>query len=246
MTVFGGDISKVTVGDTDIYGVSVKTASDTVDPWQNFKADGNFITLSHGDLDGNGTFRISSNSLADSGGKLHLLGHIHKTSAHRLSNGKTALYGGCPAGRGFDECGERGFYVIDTDGFTFTYITTDAKIYKEYEIDISDIAEKTELIDKLRAVPVCDNEIARAVLVGALPHPIDIDTAKLQPFAPQFIEIKDKSTVNIDVMKNIDSNTLEGEFVRILSKKLEGVQQEERQVILDAVKEGVLALRGQK
>lgn len=243
MLVFGEDISKVVLDDVELYGVSVKTANDDKDPFEGFHANGKFITLSHGDLSGSPPVPLSQNTLADSGASLNLLGHIHKRCEYILSSGKRAVYCGCPAGRGFDECGEKGFYVIDTDSFDCTFVKTSAKIYTEYNIDISDCTDTEQLMELLQNVTVGQNEIARAVLSGNVKKPLNTDFEALLSYLPQFVEIKDKSVPDIDVLKSIGDNTLEGEFVRILVKKLEGSKSEqEKQILLDAIKEGVLAL----
>ena len=51
--------------------------------------------------------------LRDSGLDLALVGHIHQTSGLvRESEGFYTLIPGCPMGRGFDECGEKGTYLL--------------------------------------------------------------------------------------------------------------------------------------
>lgn len=244
MFLFPDRITKASVGDIDIYGVSIGTVADNTDPWQGFLADGKFITLSHGTLDGD-DYPLSSASLADSGAALNLLGHIHKTDARVLSNGRHALYCGTPAGRGFDECGERGFYVIDTDTFSYTFVKTNAKIYREYTVDISDCESSTELMSRLSDFVIPETEIARAILVGSVKTPFEINSDSIVQYTP-FVEIKDKSTPDIDLLANVDASTVEGEFVRILVSKLDKCTDDERAEVLDALKAGIIALRRQK
>lgn len=238
--VFGGEVECVDMGDFNLYGVSVKSAGDCRDPWADLRCKQNSVILCHGMLDGEGEFSLSSATLADTGADLVLLGHIHNTFEKPLSNGSIALYAGSPAGRGFDECGERGFYVIDTDTKKREYIKSGATRYTEYEADISGTASAEELVALLREIKPQTKEIARVVLTGELSEPYTIDCAALCGFLPQFTEIKDRSKIDINITKNIAENTLEGRFLRILEKRLEG---ENRQKILDAMKAGVTALR---
>lgn len=233
--VFPDKITPYQLEDITIYGISEKMAENIVDPWKNFKAEGRFITLSHGDL--------NAATLANTGASLCLLGHIHKTNVTVLTNGAIAIHCGTPAGRGFDECGQKGFYVIDTEDFNYKFIKTSAKIYKEYEIDISELESSSQILDLLQSTEVGSNEIARAILTGKLRTPFTIDCEKLHGLVPKFLEIKDKSDVDIDVMENINENTLEGEFVRLLTEQLEKASPDDRQKILDSMKEGILALR---
>ncbi len=232
MFVFPTEITEVNLGDVTLAGVSLKSFDTTLDIWQGYTCHSKCITLSHGDLFGN--------ILADTGANLSLLGHIHKTSAHLLSNGKYALYCGTPAGRGFDECGEKGFYVIDTSDFSYTFVKTDTKIYKEYSVDVTGAVNTADILDKL-CIKICDNEIARAVLIGKTDPSVEIDTGALLPHTP-FSEIKDKTEPDIDFTSATNDNTLEGEFVRILLED----KQSDPDIIRDALYEGVRALRRQK
>ena len=231
--VFPDKITPYKLQDITIYGISENSEFQKNDPFKDFKAEGKFITLSHGD--------IYPASLSETGASLCLLGHIHKTSVTSLSSGANAIYSGTPAGRGFDECGQKGFYVIDTDDFSYKFINTSAKIYKEYQIDASGIQSPSELIALLENTNISQNEIARAVIVGALKAPFTIDCEKLVGLVPKFLEIKDKTEIDIDVMESISENTLEGEFVRLMVKELEKTDDKEK--VLLSMKEGILALR---
>lgn len=237
MTVLPARMTGVDLGGVMLYGASVYNADDNEDIWQNFCTEGEFITLSHGELSGNGFIPISRTSLSNVGARLNLLGHIHLSSVTVLSNGRHALYCGCPAGRGFDECGEKGFYAIDTDGYTYEFIKCDAKQYKEYVFDVSDLDYPT-IVTQLCAVTKQDNEIPRALLTGRVPPESEIDTAKLLPLT-QFVEIKDKTEVGFDKLEIAKANTLEGEFVRILLA-------DDSEFADDAITEGIKALRRQK
>ena len=243
MFVFPAEVTAVKLGDINIYGASVKSSEDTRDPWQGVRCEGKSITLSHGMLDSSAAFSLDSRTLADTGASMSLLGHVHNTCEKLLSNGSTALYAGSPAGRGFDECGDRGFYVIDTDSFKYKYIKTDATVYREYKVDIGQTHNTDELMALLMNVKTADNEISRAVLTGSLLFPYSIDCRAICEFLPQFCEVKDVSEIDINITENIAENTLEGKFLRILASRLEKAEGEERQKILDAMKEGVLALR---
>jgi hypothetical protein len=234
----------VDLGGVMLYGASVYNADDNEDIWQNFCTEGEFITLSHGELSGNGFIPISRTSLSNVGARLNLLGHIHLSSVTVLSNGRHALYCGCPAGRGFDECGEKGFYEIDTDTFETKFITSQAKIYKEYSVDVSQTASVEELYEVIGGVTTGKNEISRLILKGNMAHPYNIESDVLAGFFPQFVSIKDKTEVDVTSFENVAENTLEGKFIRILQAKLENEADEnEKTKIYDAIKQGLIAMR---
>lgn len=242
MFVFPAQITGVDICGVTVAGASVISDTDTRDVWQDFSYTGEFIALSHGELNGSGYIPISAQSLVKSGAALSLMGHIHKTGVTVLQNGRHALYCGTPAGRGFDECGERGFYVIDTEDFSYSFVKNNAKIYKEYKIDVDGASEIEQIIDRLAGVTVGGNEIARAVITGKINPALDMDVRGLQPLFPCFVEISDRTEPDIDIEKLMQEDTLEGEFVRILMSDKES----EQNLIRDALKECIKALRGQK
>lgn len=243
MYVFPGNITRYELGDISVYGVSLKKQVDVVDPWKGFHGEGRFITLSHGTLDGSESYCLSSATLSNTGAALSLMGHIHKREEHILPGGGRAVYCGCIAGRGFDECGEKGFYEIDTESMRCTFIKSDCPMYSQYKVDISDTYDSASLLSTLQGVQIGDNEIARAVLIGSVRTPYNIVPDALLQYLPQFVEIKDMSKLDINVFSNRDENTLEGEFIRILEKQLKSASDDEKSKILDAMKEGILALR---
>lgn len=235
MYVFPDTVTRFDYKELTFYGVSEKDSGYTADKWEGFHAEGRFITLSHGDL--------KPSSLVGTGACMCLLGHIHKSEIHTLANGVKAIYSGCLAGRGFDECGPKGFYVIDSDEPGCEFIQSSAKVYAEYYADISETQNIEQLLELLQGIVPNDNEIARLKLCGEVMEPFTIDCDRLCGLFPHFVQVKDESTLRTDFLKNAAENTLEGEFIRILSSKLEGASDEDRQKILDAIKEGVLALR---
>ena len=245
--VFPDTITRADLNGLTVYGVSLSDSFDAPDPWSGFHSDGKFVILSHGTLSGKGGFCLDPRSLSQTGASMCLLGHIHKTQSVILPNGAAALYAGTPFGHGFDECGQKGFYVIDSDDFSYTYVNTKAEIYTEYTADISSCTSVTEVMDTLARVRPMQNEIARAVLTGNLKEPFDIDcSCLLEYFKNSFIQIKDETKIDTDIFENAGDNTLEGKFVDILLNSLRNSPQSEHQKILDAIKEGVLAIRSSK
>ena len=248
--VFPDKPKGVSLGDITVFGVSISSAFDMPDPWKDFyvparaEESGGFITLSHGTLGGHGGFDLNARTLAETGAALSLLGHIHKTNDILLPGGKHALYAGVPFGRGFDECGQKGFYVIDTQDFSYTYIHTKAEIYSEYNIDVGNARSVSDILSILSKTTPAENEIARAVLTGKLSTPFYIDCDALCAHADGFVQIKDRTSADIDYLRNMGDNTLEGRFVKILADKLKDADSGDRQIIEDAIKEGVIAIRG--
>ena len=69
------------------------------------------------------------------------LGHIHKYSWGQLDSDGIYCYPGCLEGRGFDECGKKGFVVLDTDARKIepAFIPFSLREIHNIEIDIQDV-----------------------------------------------------------------------------------------------------------
>ena len=88
------------------------------------------------------------------------LGHIHSYKKEKLDNRGVYWYSGCLEGRGFDECGEKGFVVlniedkkINTEFIPFSYRTL-------YEVHVDFIGNKeTREIEKCIEEKLKDNSV---------------------------------------------------------------------------------------
>ena len=231
--VFPAEPTAVSVGDIEVYGYSLTDVSEPRP--QPFSAPRRSITLTHGDFD--------AHALALTGAALHLMGHIHKSESFKLPDGSRALYAGIPAGRGFDECGKKCFYVIDTQTLEFTPVYTNAAVFNEYDMDVSGVETASGLLEILQSIELSPGEKARAILRGKRKAPLNIDLAKLCEHT-DFVAVRDKTEIDIDLKAAQNEKTLEGEFVRIMTKELESAQ--DKQPVLDALREGIIAIRSGK
>lgn len=151
------------------------------------------------------------------------LGHVHKYKNEKLDNRGIYCYSGCLEGRGFDECGQKGFVLLDIKNKTLEtkFISIAKRTLYEINIEIlpqnseseieNKIINKTEQISKLSLVKI--------VLVGKRNLETDIDTEYLKKkFEDKFyfIKIYDKTSVEIDYMKYQYDVSLKGEFIRLV------------------------------
>lgn len=76
---------------------------------------------------------VTEEELSQSGMRYAALGHIHLGSGLRRAGSCFYAWPGCPEGRGFDECGEKGILQIDIDGETVKagFIATAARRYEK-------------------------------------------------------------------------------------------------------------------
>lgn len=59
---------------------------------------------------------LNLNRLRGKGIDYLALGHIHQHREEKLDDRGIYVYSGCLDGRGFDECGEKGFVLVETGG----------------------------------------------------------------------------------------------------------------------------------
>ena len=177
------------------------------------------------------------------------LGHYHTYSEAKLDDGCPAVYCGTPEGRGFDEVGECGFVLIDTDGAKLSYrFVPIAKRQMRWEkVDVTGCESgddiKARVRETVKAIPSSD--LVRLELVGQRPVELIPDTDTLKTlFDGSFFyldEIKDSTRAVIDPEKYRYDRTLKGEFIRLVSED-ESLSDEEKPEIIRC---GVTALMGE-
>ncbi len=153
------------------------------------------------------------------------LGHIHKYRLQKLDNRGSYCYCGCLEGRGFDECGEKGFVLLDiTDGeLTSVFVPFAKRTCYEVPVDITGRHTITEIAASI------DNEIAqlpgdslvKIVLTGEIDMNTDRDIVYLtMRYLDRFyfVKIYDKTKLAINYEDYRLDQSLKGEFIRLLEK----------------------------
>lgn len=181
------------------------------------------------------------------------LGHIHSFKEGSLDARAKYCYSGCIEGRGFDECGEHGFVVLDIDEKRKSYVSTFVpfsyrNIYtKEVDItgcmtsmDITDIVEKS-----LDEEQYSDNGLIKIVLTGN----VDVECEKNIEFILGkiihrffFVKIYDHSRIVVNYDDFMLDMSLKGEFVRLVkaSKDLD------EEIKSEVIRMGIQALAGEE
>lgn len=182
------------------------------------------IFLLHGDL---GT-EIPLSAVQDRGIDYLALGHIHKptTVKERLDGRGFYRYCGCLEGRGFDEVGARGFFLLDVvDGKLKDekFLSFGKRTVRCKEADISackgymDLERAVE--NAVRGIP--ESDFVKVVLTGSFLPTLKKDVALLSAKLSQrffFARVEDKSKLFIDYRDYEKDLTERGEFVREVGK----------------------------
>ena len=165
------------------------------------------------------------------------LGHIHKAD-HFIAGKTLCAWPGCPMGRGYDEPGEKGVYIItleETASIRFRPLDTP----RFYDLQ----AEPAELGSVLP--PVGNENYYRVTLVGACDAP---DISALQAEYAHFpnLALRDKTTRPVDVWGSLGEDSFEGVYFGLLKQAMDDASEEEKQEILLAAEISRQLIEGQE
>lgn len=180
------------------------------------------------------------------------LGHIHSYKKEKLDGRGEYCYSGCLEGRGFDECGEKGYVYIEIDENTLEYQTMFVPIARrtlyEIELDITDFVSMEEINEDIGHTLNCrkihKDSLVRIVLTGEVDVECEYSTKLLtKNYEHEYylFDIKDKTKRKVNYQSYINDASLKGEFVRTVMKL--GYSEEEKAEI---IRIGIRMLAGEE
>lgn len=190
---------------------------------------------------------VSENELARSGLDYAALGHIHSFSGVRRAGSCVYAWPGCPEGRGFDECGEKGVIQADIspEGCRLSFFPMGARLYRKMYVEWGGdplSAAEDSLPDNTQ------RDICKIVFTGEASDPPDLAYLH-QCLAPRFFHLilEDATAPAADLWERAEENTLAGAFLRRMLRRLDSADsEEEKSAVLEAVRMGVAALEGRE
>jgi len=180
------------------------------------------------------------------------LGHVHSFTMEKLDNRGVYCYSGCLEGRGFDECGQKGFVVLDinTDDGTakVEFVPMASRALYTIPVDVTGIATTQEAALRIEAA-LSESAYPSTCLVkfelqGELDVECELETAFLEEqFADYFyfVKVKDQTKLLVNYKDYENDISLKGEFVRMVCAS--DYSEEEKSKIIRA---GILALQGEE
>lgn len=202
------------------------------------------IVMYHGEMDDNKIKKWAGKNI-----NYMALGHYHSYSEGVIDARGVYCYSGCLEGRGFDECGPKGFVVLDIENNNINryFVPAAVRTIHELIIDVTGLAG-TEKIDE-EIERLTDNiprqDMLKIVLKGSylVGDSINVDFLQRR-YASEFFAVRiDASGVTLDMPERdyrLDKS-LKGEFIRqVMSSDL---SDEHKQIIVDM---GLHALAGEK
>lgn len=188
------------------------------------------IVMMHGQeedsaRDAKGGTIIPIRLFADLGIDYMALGHIHSFSEKKLDDRGVYVYSGCLEGRGYDEPGEKGFVLIDTDtsgGLNYSFVPFANRHIHVVELEVADEDTTEELINKSRALlsSVSPEDMVKLYVKGKVSENYIVDAAEFEEaFSDKFLDFRfeERTSLKIDTQKLALDKSMKGEFLRILS-----------------------------
>lgn len=150
------------------------------------------------------------------------LGHIHTYICEQLDRDGIYCYPGCLEGRGFDECGEKGFVVLDTAARKLEpeFVPFSTRQLHRVKVDITGHRQTVRYTeDEESRTAISERDMVEFILTGAADPSARIAKKYLYNLAKDdffFIKIKDETKLVLDPKDYEKDVSLKGEFVRLV------------------------------
>ncbi|WP_244833588.1 DNA repair exonuclease [Clostridium sp. BJN0001] len=261
--IFKGEMEKVFLEEFDsfIYGAGFRDLYERETLLEKVKIDKNYnnILAIHGEImnsDRKNEYNpISKKDIEDSGFNYIALGHRHTYSGVQNLCNTYYAYSGCPQGRGFDEEGDKGVIIGEIeDGYVNTeFIKTSIKNYYTKYI----MLDKAETYDEIvkNIVSSFDEKermsnFYNIILKGTTNEFFVVNEDILYNLLKDefyFIKIKDNTQNYMDIKELSKGNSVKNIFASKIYGKLKNASNdEEKEIYLMALKEGISALTGEE
>lgn len=176
------------------------------------------------------------------------LGHIHSYEKQRLDVEGVWCYSGCMEGRGFDECGEKGFVMLDVSaqGLTAEFVPFAYRGLHNVQVDISGLYTVAEIREAMAmaSAGIDRKDLVKFTLTGGFNADTQKDTGFLRrAFEDEFyfVRIKDESRLAIQREDYINDVSLKGAFIRAVMASDMDEKRKENVILL-----GLAALKGEE
>ena len=149
------------------------------------------------------------------------LGHIHEYRPIRLDTRGIACYSGCLEGRGFDECGTKGYVILNIEGgrVSHRFVPFAARTLHTIECDVTGFSSALNLEEKMltSVTDVAQKDMVKVVLTGICPAEATLDLTHLRSVLAErfyFAKVKNETRLSINAEDYAHDISLKGEFVR--------------------------------
>ncbi len=180
------------------------------------------------------------------------LGHVHKYHLDKLDARGVYCYSGCLEGRGFDECDEKGFVLLDIDTVSHTatteFVPFASRTFYTVPVEVTGIHSTQDAAVCMEAAiaegQYPSNSLVKFVLKGMVDVECELNTEFLEE---QFLEyfyfakVYDETKLWVNYEDYANDISLKGEFVRLVLAS--DMTEEEKSLV---IRTGLQALQGEE
>lgn len=158
------------------------------------------------------------------------LGHIHAPKQERLDARGVYGYAGCLEGRGFDECGPRGFYELTvSDGkLSSEFIPFAQRVMWERRVDVSSAMNSNEAIALIRQdaaqAGISRKDMLKVILSGEVSMEAEFDESYIaQSFEEDFyfVKVVNATVPKVNYEEYAKDASLKGEYIRLIREEVQ-------------------------
>ncbi len=183
----------------------------------------NIVTL-HGQTGTvSGVDQINLSELRNKGIDYLALGHIHTYAKQSLDDQGICCYAGCLEGRGFDECGPKGFVLltIDSGRIQHEFVPFSCRQLHRIPVDITGLTKNSEIGQKMKkaAQDIPSGDMVEFLLSGEADPTANIALSYLHNLIKSdffFVKVKDETHMAIHPEDYKNDISLKGEFIRLV------------------------------
>lgn len=205
----------VTGLDCRVYGAGYQSM-DCPPLLQDFRAEGAeryCVAVLHGDPVARHSpcCPVTAAQIRESGLDYLALGHIHKAGS--VHSGDTlCAWPGCPMGRGWDETGEKGVFIVSLkDGAEIRTVSLDGPQFHDLEWDIENMGQPEEILPAAQS-----NDFYRVTLTGCgVP---DLEKLRRDYLHIPNLQILDRTQPPLPDWEDLEADSLQGTFFRLLDQ----------------------------
>ncbi len=243
LKLFRDAFSSYTYGNVTISGLALQAYNSLVLSHDNYN-----IVMMHGQIGD----EINLAELKNKNIDYLALGHVHTYQSAALDARGTYCYSGCLEGRGFDECGEKGFVLLDIDeearSAKMEFQAIASRTLYTLPVDVTGImstneaAQKIELAINQTHYP--SRSLVKVLLNGEIDVECELNCDYLQEMFSEyfyFVKIENATKILVNISDYEKDESLRGEFIRmVMASDLDETQKTE------IIRCGFLALSGEE
>ncbi len=162
------------------------------------------------------------------------LGHVHTITEASLDSRGIACYSGCLEGRGFDECGKKGYILLEIENrrISHEFVPFARRTLHEITCDMTDHTTQLEAEEAVRAAvaDIPKKDLVKVILTGTRPPDDRPELSRIEKLlSDEFYFAKVCSDIRLQIRPEDYSHdiSLKGEFVRrVMASELSDTEKE--------------------